>query len=61
MAKEHFKPGATVPTTGEAEIFDAKGKPVGVKRTVVEGKIFPPTKAKGQTWAMVDVAKPAKK
>jgi hypothetical protein len=61
MPKQHYKPGATVPKSGQAIIVDANGKPIGVERTVVEGKIFPPTKAKGQTYEMVDLAKHEKK
>ena len=61
MAKERYKPGATVPKSGQAVMIDVNGKPTGIERTVVEGKIFPPTKAKGQTYEMVDLTKHAKK
>jgi hypothetical protein len=61
MPKQHYKPGAPVPKSGQAVIVDVNGKPIGIERTVVEGKIFPPTKAKGQTWEMAEGAKPAKK
>ncbi len=60
MAKETFKPGQNAPHTGEAELLDAKGKAVGVTRAVTAGKPFPPTKAKGQVWSLVE-GKPAKK
>jgi hypothetical protein len=61
MPKQHYKPGAPVPKSGQAIIVDVNGKPIGIERTVVEGKIFPPTKAKGQTWEMVDLTKHEKK
>jgi hypothetical protein len=61
MTKPRYKPGATVPRSGQAIIVDVNGKPIGVERTVVEGKIFPPTKAKGQTYEMVDLTKHEKK
>ena len=56
MDKKLFKPGQKIPESGQAEIF-SQGKPTGIERTVVEGKPFPPTPKKKQTYFIVDKTK----
>lgn len=52
-----FKPGQTVPKSSQVEIIGSRGGRTGVERTVVEGKPFPPTPNRGQTYLIVDPTK----
>lgn len=57
MAKqENYKPGETVPYSGQAQIIGPRGGH-GPERTVVEGKTFPPTPQPGSTYKIVDKTK----
>jgi len=57
LGKKSFKPGQKIPESGQAEIVNRLGKPTGIERTVVEGKPFPPTPKKNQTYFIVDKTK----
>ena len=52
-----YRPGETVPTSGQAEIIGPGGKPTGIERTVTKGEPFPPTLRPGQTFKIVDETK----
>lgn len=52
-----YKPGETVPRSGQAEIIGSRGGETGNERTVVRGKPFPPTPRPNQEYAIVDKTK----
>ena len=53
--KPEFKPGETVPQSGQAEIIGPRGGQTGEERTVTRGEPFPPTPKRGQVFRIVDV------
>lgn len=54
MAKrKRYKPGQTVPKSGQAQIVGPRGGTTGEERTIVRGEPFPPTPKKGQTYIIV--------
>jgi hypothetical protein len=52
-----YKPGQTVPHSGQAEIVGPRGRRTGEERTVTRGEPFPPTPKKGQKYVIVDRTK----
>ena len=52
-----YRPGERVPASGQAEIIGPRGGKSGEERTVVRGKIFPPTPEPGQGYKIVDRTK----
>jgi hypothetical protein len=57
MAKPHYKPGQTVPKSGQAEIIGPQGGRTGDERTVTRGEPFPPTPQPKQTYEIVDTTR----
>jgi hypothetical protein len=57
MSKRRFKPGETVPKSGQAEIVGPNGGKTGEERTVTRGEPFPPTPQPKQTFVIVDPTK----
>jgi len=47
-----YKPGETIPRSGEYGIKGPRGGETGAERTGVKGKPFPPTPKPGQTYEM---------
>ncbi|OGH18006.1 MAG: hypothetical protein A3C22_01855 [Candidatus Levybacteria bacterium RIFCSPHIGHO2_02_FULL_37_10] len=52
-----YKPGETVPKSGQAEIIGSRGGKTGNERTVTRGEHFPPTPRQGQEYIIVDPTK----
>lgn len=52
-----YKPGETVPRSGQAEIIGPRGGETGNERTVTRGEPFPPTPHPGQEYTIVDRTK----
>jgi len=49
------KPGNSCPSSGQyAIVWKQTGANTGVERTVVAGKVFPPTPKAGQVYILVD-------
>lgn len=57
MARRIFKPGHTVPTSGQYEIYGPRGGKTGQEVTAVKGEPFPPTQKKNQKYKLVDKTK----
>lgn len=57
MARKLFKPGHTVPTSGQYEIYGPRGGKTGQEVTAVKGEPFPPTQKKNQSYKLVDKTK----
>jgi len=57
MARKLYKPGEKVTTSGQYEIIGVRGSRTGEEITGVKTKPFPPTKAKGQRFILVDKTK----
>lgn len=55
--RKRYKPGQTVPRSGQAEIIGPRGKRTGQERTVTRGEPFPPTPKKRQRYEIVDPTK----
>ncbi|MBI4121907.1 MAG: hypothetical protein HY461_01100 [Parcubacteria group bacterium] len=55
--KNAFKPGQTVPRSGQYEIIGPRGGKTGEERTGVKGKTLPPTPSAGSTYKLVDPTK----
>lgn len=52
---ERYKPGQTVPASGQVEIRGPRGGDAGgTERTVVRGETFPPSPEPGQTFVYTD-------
>lgn len=59
--RKQYKPGETVPESGQAEIVGPRGGRTGEERTVTRGEPFPPTPKAGQTFEIVDRTKHRRK
>lgn len=57
MAQKLYKPGEKAKTSGQYEIIGSRGGRTGEEITAVRTKPFPPTKAKGQRFILVDKTK----
>lgn len=57
MVRKLYKPGEKVTTSGQYEIIGVRGGRTGEEITGVKTKPFPPTKAKGQRFILVDKTK----
>jgi hypothetical protein len=54
IVRKTYKPGERVPASGQAEIIGPRGGHTDQERTVVRGKVFPPTPGSGQGYQIVD-------
>ena len=56
-SKKAYKPGERATISGQYEIIGSRGRKTGMERTVTQGEPFPPTRAKGQKYVLVDPTK----
>ena len=55
--KNKFKPGQTVPRSGQYEIIGPRGGITSEEITGVKGKTLPPTPKAGSSYKLVDATK----
>lgn len=55
--KKTYKPGETVPRSGQYEITEPGGARTRIERTATKGEPFPPTLKPGQQYRLVDPTK----
>ena len=57
MANKTYKPGETVPASGQYEVLGPRGGRTDREVTVVKGEPFPPTPEPGQRFGNPDLTK----
>ncbi len=57
MSKEIFKPGQSVPRSGQYKVVGPRGGSQGHEITAVKGEPFPPTRKPGLGFRLVDLTK----
>lgn len=59
MSKDNntYKPGMTVPTSGQYTVYGPKGGNQGIEVTSVKGEPFPPTQKPGSYYKLTDPTK----
>jgi len=57
MNKHTFKPGQTVPVSGQYGLVGPRGGVTKQEVTSIKGKIFPPTPKKNEVYKLVDETK----
>lgn len=57
MGKKFFKPGHTVPISGQYAVYGPRGGNTGQEVTAVKGEPFPPTQKSNQKYKLADKTK----